>query len=459
VTSGRSRTLPIRRWLALALAALFLAPILTLLVIGFIMFRPTHGPVPIEQRVEERLEENVAEWEDPAWQADLGDWLAGENVDVVLVEDGAEVYRSSAEPLAGTDDTSRFARQLDLPGNRSATIYADQRFGPPEELRQWFVPVALIAALALALGGIAWFLRRSILEPITATSEAAGRVAAGELDISLPGSRVREVAELNAAFERMSAALRRSLGRQERMEGDRRMFISALVHDLRTPLFSLRGSLEGLATGVADTPEKRARYIAIAQEKADALERLITDLFAYTRMEYLDEAPRRAPVELAAFLPRLVEGMRPRAETKGVRLAIDSGPARSIPADEHLLTRALENLLDNALRHTPAGGEVRVGWRVAGDNVEIEIADTGSGMPEEDLPRIFDPLYRGEGSRSRKTGGAGLGLTVARRIVQQHGGDLSAANGPAAGAVFTATLPAGAATGYGSGYDTGDFAR
>lgn len=441
MTAGAPRTLPIRRWLALALAALFLAPVLTMAVIGFLIFRPTHGPVPVEQRVEERLEDNAARWGDPDWQAELGAWLAGENVDVVLTENGTEIYRSTGNPLAGTDDTSRLARRLDLPGDRSATIYADQRFGPPEELRQWFVPVALIAALALALAGIAWFLRRSILDPLTATSEAAGRVAAGELDIRLPGSRVREVAELNRAFEGMSAALRRSLDRQSRMEQDRRMFISALVHDLRTPLFSLRGSLEGLATGVADTPEKRDRYIAVAQEKAAALERLIADLFAFTRLEYLDEEPKRAPVGLAAFLPRLVEGMRPRAETKGVRLALDPGPARTIEADEHLLTRAIENLLDNALRHTPEGGEVRVGWRVDGDRVAIDVADTGPGIPEQDLPRIFDPLYRGEGSRNRKTGGAGLGLTIARRILVAHGGDLDAANAAPTGAVFTATLP------------------
>jgi signal transduction histidine kinase len=440
VTAGHPRTLPIRRWLALARAALFLAPVLTMAVIGFLVFRPTHGPVDIEQKVEERLEAGAGRWDDFAWQAELGDWLAGEHVDVVLTENGAEVYRSSPDPLASTGDPSRLARRFDLPGGRSTTIYADQRFGPPEELRQWFVPVALIAALALALAGVAWFLRRSILDPLTATSAAAGRIAAGELDIRLPSSRVREVAELNRAFEGMSAALRRSLDRQSRMEGDRRMFISALVHDLRTPLFSLRGSLEGLATGVADTPEKRERYIAVARDNADALERLIADLFAYTRLEYLDEAPKRAPVNLATFLARLVEGMRPRAETKGVRLALDPDRAIIVAADEHLLTRAIENLLDNALRHTPEGGEVRVGWRVDGDRVAIAVADTGPGIADADLPRIFDPLYRGEGSRNRRTGGAGLGLTITKRILLSHGGDLAAANAPD-GAVFTATLP------------------
>jgi signal transduction histidine kinase len=105
--------------------------------------------------------------------------------------------------------------------------------------------------------------------------------------------------------------------------------------------------------------------------------------------------------------------------------------------------RASENLHDNALRHTPAGGEVRVGWRVAGGSVAIEVADTGPGIPADDLARVFDPLYRGEGSRNRKTGGAGLGLTIARRIMIAHGGDLTAANATSGGAVFTVTLPVG----------------
>jgi signal transduction histidine kinase len=127
---------------------------------------------------------------------------------------------------------------------------------------------------------------------------------------------------------------------------------------------------------------------------------------------------------------------------KGVRLTLDPGPARLVQADEHLLTRAIENLLDNALRHTPEGGEVRLGWQVERDRVEISVADTGPGIPADDLARIFDPLYRGEGSRNRKTGGAGLGLAIAKRILLAHNGDLTAANGDQSGATFTATLPA-----------------
>ncbi len=446
-TARRPRTLPIRRWLALALLAVFLAPVLTMGVIGFLLFRETHGPVPVEQRVETRVTEDVGQWADPAWQAEITDWLAGQNVDILLIEGSREVFRSTEDPLGGTDDTSRLARRHVIPNTdppKVAYIFADQEVGPPTELRQWFVPIALALALLLALGGIAWFLRQSLVDPLTATSGAARRVAAGELDIALPTSRVREVAELNDAFEGMSAELRESLARQAELEDERRMLIGAVVHDLRTPLFSLRGSLEGLATGVADTPEKRARYVAIAQEKAEALERLIADLFAFTRLEYLEETPAPTRIELGPFLAGIVEGMQPRAEPKGVRLKL-AAPAEpvTVEADSQMLTRAIENLLDNALRHTPEGGTVQVAWREAGSSVEIAVSDTGPGIPAADLPHVFDPLFRGEASRSRKTGGAGLGLTIARRILLAHNGDLTARNAPDGGAVFTATLPAG----------------
>jgi len=137
-----------------------------------------------------------------------------------------------------------------------------------------------------------------------------------------------------------------------------------------------------------------------------------------------------------------VEGFRPQADTKGVQLtlALPSEPCW-VTGDSHLLTRALTNLLDNALRYTPSGGQVRVTCRTEPSGVIFTVADTGPGIPAHDLPNLFAPLYRGETSRNRRTGGAGLGLTIARRILLAHGGDLSAANSQAGGAVFTGRLP------------------
>ncbi|HEX5167027.1 MAG TPA: HAMP domain-containing sensor histidine kinase, partial [Thermomicrobiales bacterium] len=200
--------------------------------------------------------------------------------------------------------------------------------------------------------------------------------------------------------------------------------------------------LEGIESGVASTPEQQVRYLGVAREKADALELLISDLFDFSRLEYLDQAPNLEPLDLTALLRKLVDGIRPRATAKDVTVAVEfeAEPCR-VDADSHLLTRVIENLLDNALRFTPNGGTVRVTCEATPAGVAFSIADSGPGIAPADLPNLFAPLYRGESSRNRRTGGAGLGLTIARRILLAHGGDLTAANRPEGGAIFTGTIP------------------
>jgi signal transduction histidine kinase len=253
---------------------------------------------------------------------------------------------------------------------------------------------------------------------------------------------VREIAAVSAALEGMSGALRQSLDRQTALEEERRLFVGAIAHDLRTPLFALRTYLEGLEAGLASTPEKSAAYLRVAREKADALERLIADLFAYTRLEYLEQTIEEGTVDLGALLRASADGMQPQAEAKGVAVTVDGPPVPAIvQGDAHLLLRAVGNLLDNALRHTPTGGRIALRWEHTGSGAAFTIADSGPGIATQDLPHLFTPLYRGEMSRNRQTGGAGLGLTIARRILQAHGGTLTAANGTRGGAVFTGTLP------------------
>lgn len=442
---NQRRTLPIRRWLALGLLSLFIVPILSMVLIGVFVFgiQGHDRPSWANDEVIARLKAHPERWDDPAWQQALLADRALTSIDVVLRRGGRVIFQSSDQPVR--DDDTRRVERVVIDGAdpaQSALVYSSLTQGPPRELRQWFVPVIQISVILLTLAGIAWFLRRSIIEPLTAASAAAHRIASGDLDISLPSSRVREVAELNEAFGALSASLKTSLSRQVAMEEERRLFISAIAHDLRTPLFSLRGSLEGLDKGIADTPEKRSRYIAVAQAKAEALERLIADLFAFTRMEYMEESPARENVDLDALLRALADGARPRAETAGIRFLADGADGGMvIRGDSHLLTRAVENLLDNAFRHTPGGGTVRCIWQHSGTEASISVVDSGPGIAASDLPHLFDALYRGESSRHRTTGGAGLGLTVARGIVEAHGGTLTAANGPDGGAVFTITLP------------------
>jgi signal transduction histidine kinase len=253
---------------------------------------------------------------------------------------------------------------------------------------------------------------------------------------------VREVEDTAAAFHAMGAALRSSLTRQAALEQERRFFISAIAHDLRTPLFALRGYLSGLEKGLADTPQKAAHYISICQEKADALERLIADLFAYSRLEYLEQLPQRAPLDFNQLAAKSIDTIRWQADERHISISV-KGPANSsqVLGDPAFLTRALGNLLDNALRYTPDGGEIELSWSQENQLLKFSVADSGPGIDDHDLPHLFDPLYRAETSRSRQSGGAGLGLTIARRILQAHGGDLVAVNRAGGGARFIGSFP------------------
>lgn len=436
--------LPLRRWLILALAVVLVVPILVTGTVAFhLLGSPPHDPIGPAAT---RLRSEAARWHDPAWQTQTARELGRAGVAFVLTENGREFYRSAPDPLAIGGAGTHTVRETEAvdPGGAAtlvADVYARADSGPPQALRNWIAPTVGVTTLALTLAGVGWFFGRTVVAPLAATSAAARRIAAGDLDVALPSSRVREVAEVNTAFAAMGEALRTSLRQQAAMEHERRLFIGAVVHDLRTPLFSLRGHLEGFARGLADTPEKQARYLAVARDKTEALERLVSDLFDFTRLDYLDQAPRREPLDLAALLRRIVETARPRAEGKDLALLVETpSPPVAIDADAHLLTRAVENLLDNALRHTPRGGRVVVTCSAETDPVRFSVADTGLGIPPADLPHLFKPLFRGETSRNRRTGGAGLGLTIARRIVLAHGGDIVAANHEG-GAIFTATLP------------------
>jgi signal transduction histidine kinase len=453
--------LPVRFWLWLLLIAVVAVPAVTTLVL--IVSRPAPPEARLlgramEPALREVLLDQVDDWADPAWQTTLTTRLETAGLAALLIDDtGQIVYRSPGWP----------ARVNAASGERSAaqhaaiTLYAPTQAGtamamlvaapaspgiPPES--PWFdtelltIPIAQMAALVLIVAAIAFFVHRAFLRPLAHMVDAMRQVGAGDLDARLPRSRVTEVDDVATAFGTMAGELRTALERQQELEQERRMTIGALVHDLRTPLFSLRGYLEGLATGVASSPEKMARYIRVCQEKADALERLVSDLFNYTRTEYLEEVPRPEPLELGELMRRTVEGLLPQAYAKGVSLALDetAGPVM-VAGDPMLLMRAVENVLDNAVRHTPSGGKVRIGWERHGETAEFSVTDTGPGIPLADLPHLFTPFYRGESSRNRRTGGAGLGLAIARRLLQAHGGDLTASNVENGGARFTGTLP------------------
>lgn len=436
------RTISIRYWL------LFLW--LVLVVLGNVIFMASvqlQTQLAGESRQQElgtlrtEVVRGTTRWGDPALHEKLDATLQSHGGAVVIKDaEGRVRYRGAGEETSTSGTPDEEIVLTDGPRR----IGTAALFAPPDPRVSWvpFQVAPSLLVLLLLYVGMGWFLARTVLRPMRAMSTAARRIAAGDLDFDLPPSRVREVAEVSAAFGAMGEGLRESVERQAKLEEERRLFVSAIAHDLRTPLFALRGYLGGIEQGVADTPEKTRNYLAVCREKADALEKLIADLFAYARLERLDRAPHREVVELGALLKTTVQGLVAQAEAKGIalRLSGSEGPC-GLKGDGQLLGRVAENLLTNALRHTPEGGEIRVAWHGEADLFVFSVSDNGPGIPPGDVPHLFAPLYRGEASRNRTTGGVGLGLTIARRIVLSHGGELVAANLESGGAIFTVSLP------------------
>lgn len=468
----RDRSLPLRLWLIVAFIAItgagFLAQLGTTVLVGIWEQQASDARLA---DVRQTLGTDATAWQSPAWQRNATASLAGLDVDAAVFTG------QSAQPIFATRGARQFLDTSDQSPTDSAASQPSPRYANPGapvfqrlvltspsqgalEPRQlgvvylWFNepptdapwtllwPLTEFGAFALALAIVVWLIGQPVIRPLTEMANAAESIAGGQLDVRLPRSPVHEIAEVSAALEGMTTTLRESLDRQHSLEGERRFFIGAVAHDLRTPLFMLRGYLQGLQRGVAATPEKSAHYLAMCQAKADELERLIADLFAYTRLEHLELEPERQPLELGDVLRQVVEGAQPMAATRGVTLTLDAPttPAQLL-GDRHLLARAVENLVDNAIRYTPPTGEVCVRWWADSAKLTFSVADSGPGIAPDDLARLFTPLFRGEESRNRQTGGAGIGLAIARRILVAHEGSLVAANRPDGGAIFTGTLP------------------
>jgi signal transduction histidine kinase len=308
---------------------------------------------------------------------------------------------------------------------------------PESAATRWLVALAAgLVALAAALVVVVALLRRWVLRPLAGLAADADRVAGGELDVDPLPTRAREVAQVGEALRGMAGGLREALATSAAAERERRFMVTAIAHDLRTPLFTLRGSLEAIEHGVGD-----GNYLDRAQDKAAHLDRLVSDLFTFSRLEYAGEAMADGEVDVAEVVRRAAETVEPLAAARGCVLEVDDPRAGLVVrGDAEALLRVLTNLLDNATRH----GRTRVTLAAQRQNgaVRVDVADDGPGFAAADLARVFDPLFRSDRARAGSTGGTGLGLAIARRLARAQGGEVEAANDPGGGARATLTLPA-----------------
>jgi signal transduction histidine kinase len=299
----------------------------------------------------------------------------------------------------------------------------------------------LLFSLATALP-LALEMGRSLASSIGELAQGASRVAAGDLQARVPVHGRDEVAELARTFNTMTARLEESTARQRDMERARRGLVAAVSHDLRTPLASIRASVEALLDGVVTDAPTVERYLRTARAEAERLGTLIDDLF---ELSQIDAGALRLDLEetyLTDLISDTLEAMQPHAKQKQVVLtgAVD----RDVPpvlADPKKLQRVLYNLVQNALRHTPADGTVILEAREEGPEIRVSVADGCEGIGEDERERVFEPFYRGDRSRQRGGDGAGLGLSIAKGIVEAHGGRIWVEPGQRIGCRFSFALP------------------
>ena len=275
---------------------------------------------------------------------------------------------------------------------------------------------------------------------IQALHEGALRLAAGEFDAAVEVQGVDELADLGRAFNRMSSELGASFARERQLESERRDLIAAVSHDLRTPLTSIRAMIEAINDGVVTEADAVKRYLGLIQHESEHLGRLIEDLFELVRIDSGNLELRLAVVPLSDLVAEVVDAMRVGAQRKGVTLRAACDDVPGVAVDAPRMRRVLTNLIGNAVRHTPPGGQVDVAVRWLEGHVQVEVADTGEGIALEDQAHVFDRFYRGEKSRSRESGGAGLGLAIARGIVEAHRGHIRLESQPGHGARFIVEL-------------------
>jgi histidine kinase len=318
-------------------------------------------------------------------------------------------------------------------GEMSMDLFANFRTAVREALA-----LAALAAFLVAML-VSLFVSRQVVAPVRAMTNASQRIAEGHYEerVQVAGDlskdELDELGRLALSFNQMAARL----GQTESM---RRQLIGDVAHELRTPLTTIKGSLEGLIDGVL--PAEVETFQEIYRE-ADRLQRLVNDLQELSRVEAGSYELNRRPVEVSQMVEITAARLGRQFEEKDMILETDLPDGLPmVLADEDRFGQVLLNLMGNALQYTSAGGKVTLTAQRAGNEVQVSVTDTGVGIPPEHLPHIFDRFYRVDKSRSRAGGGSGIGLTIAKYLVEAHGGRIWAQSpGSGKGSTFTFTLP------------------
>jgi len=287
--------------------------------------------------------------------------------------------------------------------------------------------IALLLSMFIALGFSRW-----IGSPLQNLVGATRQMPEGK---PIQPRGPREVQELTRAFNEMNA-------RVQTTQKSQREFVANVSHELKTPLTSIQGFAQALQDGTADTPESRQQAAGIIQAEAGRMHRMVLDLLDLARLDSGTLDLQRAPVDVRALLNSIAEKFGPQSSAAGVTVRVEAAPLPPLTGDGDRLAQVFTNLVDNALKFTPAGGNITLRAGTNSSEVQVEVTDTGTGIPAASLPYVFERFYQADPSRpGGGKHGAGLGLSIVKEIIAAHGGKISVRSEPSKGSTFTVTLP------------------
>ncbi|HXX63342.1 MAG TPA: ATP-binding protein [Bacteroidota bacterium] len=303
----------------------------------------------------------------------------------------------------------------------------------------WAIGFFTVAVIAVVSARVS----RRITRPIMDIGTAARAIRNGELAVRIPATTRDEIGALAQSINDMAEKLGNDIAQLKKLERVRSEFLGNVSHELRTPIFSLQGFLETLLDGAVDDPSVNRDFLEKAHKHAGRLNALLNDLIEISRIESGEMKMSFRYIPLAEFLHEVAEEMTPASEKKNIRLRVDTNEVgdEKVYADRERLKQVMINLLDNAIKYTDSGGSITVrAWREGTDACCVEVSDTGSGIPPQHLPRIFERFYRVDKDRSREVGGTGLGLAIVKHIVEAHGGSIHVESVVGQGSKFLFTL-------------------
>lgn len=411
----------------------------------------SHMNTSIMRELDEVIGQEPDKLKDRGYLEEVNVRLSSRSTYIMVTRDGEVIYSGLPEKQLDGQETVRTPKE---PMGQGGLIYNDLPYhiqtreiaftdGKSGELfiltdinqlipgmQNYVSRILLLAVLILsAMSGLTMFwLYRSIIRPINKLKVAAENITAGNLNVSVTAETEDEIGELCTAFEAMRIKLKSQIEQNMQTEKDSKELISNISHDLKTPMTSIKGYVEGLMDGVADTPEKQERYVRTIYNKVNDMNSLVDELFLFAKLDSNAVTYSFVKLNVCDYFEDCAEELSLDLEAQGVDFGFFNyvDPDVVVIADPEQLKRVVSNIVGNSVKYASPDRPLMISLRITEEEefIRVEIEDNGKGIAKNEIPLIFERLYRTDASRNSSRGGSGLGLSIAKKIIEEHGGKI-----------------------------------